>query len=125
MKTKPTPTNSKPKTKAIRRYRVLKLYQFSKLLRPDQFTKWYEGLEKEAKKPENKTKNIYSDSLKELTAEIPFINQRILNGLASQLPAMIQIAKTENTLRKASDLWDSYWKPLEGKGSISWTIKQE
>jgi hypothetical protein len=118
--TKPVPTKSKPKTKALRRYGVTRLFAFAELLRPDRFREWYAGLTTKSKEEQHKDTNVFACALRQLLADLPFVKTELVNGLISQLVEMNLVAQGSKTLYKASNLWESFWQPLEKKASISW-----
>ena len=65
-------------------------------------------------------RQMSSLSLRNLVAELPFLTTKVVDGLISQLVEMHSVAQGSTTLYKASNLWESFWRPLEKSSSISW-----
>ena len=117
---RPVPTNLKPKTNALCRYRLARLFSFAELLRPDRFLEWYAAVVTRSNEDRRKDENVFADSLRNLLADLPFASSELVDGLISQLVEMRMVAETANTRYKASNLWGSFWMPLENIASVSW-----
>ncbi|MDQ3233514.1 MAG: hypothetical protein M3Q07_16985 [Pseudobdellovibrionaceae bacterium] len=117
---KPIGTKNKPRTKALRRYRVSRLFKFAELFRPDKFLVWYANLESDSRKEAKQNSNVFSDALKGMARDLSFLKPQVVTGLISQVIEMKSVAQSSTSHYKASTLWDSFWKPLEKKAAVSW-----